>query len=691
MDHLQSVRLVHKQSVPHYYFINEVYSPTDEEARARGEFVIVLSHRHAIDGQLLRRLASTLVREYYRQRQGDLVDRFETALQRINDTIKQSIQTSDATSPQIAGAIILRHKQEIHISHIGQPEVYLARRADIIPLSAQSNSSTEPQFGVITSGDVQAGDRFLIVTPGDDQKAINTASLACLQQERSSDAGRQLMKDLRKAGERSVQAMLFTLTDKPSSNEVIYMDGPLETRAEKVERLRATATRTGKQIAGGAMVVGASVGRSATPFLKQLANTLRKPAAKKTVAPKQAESSNKSDEAPDGMTFKAYWERNADRSPSRRTKKSKPSTAVIDHLKHIRPRTWYLLGGTLLALIIFIRAANALIHANGTTDAAGQTTSNSAAAVITQANALIKSAEKAEIDSDKQSAIVAYSQALSKLQSVAGAAGASYEYKTAYSQASGQLGQLTNARTLNQPSSSIDVPGNITDLKLIAGQAYAIDSQNDILQLGATAKTVATLPNTSTPLDLTASGSNSLAVITDKHELDTIDTQSGAIKPIGGTWPAARLIDHYGSNLYFVSDTLTRATPNGSSYSLSTFYSGLNTSTARSITSDGFFYALEGDKSIVRIASNAGATPINLTGMPDAFWPTKFTALLSTQESDSAYLYLFDRDGQRIIYVTKDGVYKGEYQLPKDYDHCDTDDTQLVCSFRKTVDTYGLK
>lgn len=698
MSCLHTVRLIHKHSVPHHFLVNELYSPIDETTKARGEFIIVLQHQQAQNGQLLRSLINTLIREYYRLESRDPLDSFELALQKVNESVRLHFDYSHQDALPISGVVGLRIENEIHLSHIGQPLAYLWRNKELISLISEQNEAVG-RFGVITSGDITPGDVFIITTPAEQPDLISENKATIFENtENLFDLGRNFARLVRTKGERNVEAILFGQeAGQENVDETFWIDGPLESTQEKAAKIQGRFAQAGRHLWLGTTITANELGKLGVQAFNLATRATRKSAsaitAKGTIISKPlTQPAIDSDDIP----VRAYWD--GKQTPPANSNSKSTTTNKINikpklSIPKLSRRMWFMLGGTLLILIVVVQVANSFIHSPQTSSTS--TPSVDRTATLNQAEAAIQAGQKAEINSLPNDAITQYSAAVTSLNNLTAKVGADERTKQLSLQANSNLNRLTNTKVLTTPDSTVKLANPAKTVKSLGTSFYALDNQQAIFSINSAATKITNIPTTSPVVDFTTTGKDqSLAIITSDNKMFVVNIATGSLTPANttsGSWPDARLIDHYGDNLYLVGSTLTRAVPSGANYQTSAFYKGLDTTNVRSVTNDGFFYILDGDKTVARVASQAGRTPITISGVPNTFVPAKFTALLTTQVDSSDYLFLFDSTSKRVLYFTKDGIYKGEYTLPKAYTTCDTNAKQLVCAIDKTIDFFNLK
>ncbi len=714
-----SVRLIHAQGVPNHYIANQIYTPVDEDHQKRGGFVILLDQVNTKDGSFVASLVNTLIREYYRQPGVDLLTDFEHALVRLNSQINQFYQTQDAALLDLHGSIVLVTTDEIHITYIGQPLAFLARDGALMKLVDNDEESREDKnlFSVITSGEVKAGDILVVTSPlnlPDQAKADLQFSLKQLP---LFESGRAYARILKQKLERQVEAIFIDFNDQPTSEQV-YVDRPLESFNERMAGYQKEFVRHGMFVYEGVQFVldrSKSLKPSRKPLVMTELELAREPATSQPESSEPVTSEPVTSQPDLPYRVKGYWQ-------SEEMEGAAPTTSLPQDAKEVeveeimtplddlddnevkptrrRPfvakRTVYLLVGVFILLFIVIKAVNAISSRSPHPIVSSKQNTGERDGLVNQADAAERDAEAAQINDDSTKAITSYMAALDTLKKIA-SGNENDKSRALVLRANQGIKTVTHTTELAAGTKPQTASAEIIHVTMSSNGVFVTNKNNSVEKYSGDAISAMTnFPTGKTIVDsITFDSGKNIAYYTTDQQVLALDTNNGAMQTItrsdSQNWPKANHIASLDKNLYLVGDTITKAVPSSDTvYTPYPYNPNVNTSSLNSVVINSFFYAIDGTNQIVRIDSKSPKNPLKLTGVPASWLPKTFTRILTTDKD--GVIYIFDKDGQRVLEFSTDGVYHKQWLLPKDatYTDCDMSDTSLVCAHDKQIKTFSL-
>lgn len=690
-----SVRLVHSHGLPQEYTVNQVYVPTDERLRGRGMFFILVNHRATQSGEAISSAVTLLIRDFYRPGTTGGLDGFEHALLRVNEQVRRMTTVAE---PEISGVIVLLADSEIHVTFIGRGGAFLVRDASVLVLAAEAK--TKPgaaAFSVITSGEIKIGDTLFLLAGLNclDEDWIKQSLLFTAGQTPVKESGRALARILLAQDERTAEAIVTRFNSTPGEIEIIALDKSLDTPAEKIDRWRTRAQAVASLISPVAKVVWTGVSRLRaralpTPVVAETPADAAEPSRLDGVGPGPSkELANFA-----VMTYK--------RTTSLAPVPVSPVTAgVIGRVgtfigqRRLKTRTGLVLAATVILTIVGIAAYNRLA---GPKTEQAKTTAAERDALVKQAETLARAADAAQAQDDPTTAIAKLLEAQTIIDKIP----AKWQNET--SQALGRraasiLTKLTRTVEL-KPAVTVAVANQPVKLVFGGGAVYVFGGAPVATKVKDGASESVILGEV-TFLDAVAfdGGKQIAALVADSggvsHLVRLDPNRPQPVAPIertdGQPWPPARLIASYQSNLYLAGATIIKAIPGGDKYQMVKFTSDADTSSVSSLLNNGtVFYALENNQ-INRLAANSPKTAIKFFGVPESFWPKKITRLI--ESGQEGVLLLLDAPARRLISISTDGGYKGQYRLVGDAPliDCTKADHAFACvTATKTVETYPL-
>lgn len=704
------VRLVHAQNVPNHYIVNQVYQPTDEDHRKRGTFFILLEHPNTNHGGFAASLVNILVREYYRQTGTDILANFEQTLIRLNDHIQHHERTHEESLTNFQGIFVLSCHNELHITYTGNPLAYLMRGQSLIPLVGESESDpTEEKthhFSVITSGEIQEGDILSLITGLTKADTLKEDLKFATKHTPLYETTRSYARLLQQKLERAAEALFVQFTAEAGSSQQVYCDKSLETSAERIARLQDHVTKHSTFLLSGVSFLTertTEAARKAAPQLKQLpAMTRSEP--EESAAPiatlvedteqvpphEEAPAPRQTNETPSEYNIRTY----------RREQKNLPKpepvhlaqdvssapTTLLRLPKKLKPRTLYLLAGTLIALFIIVRIANFFVAS----PAAQSLSSTERDTRVQQAEDAVRQAEAAEVQDDLTTSVSKLLAAADLLKPL------SEKDQTEKSKAldrriTAALAEVTNSAALvtqNKTTSLTNQPVRLVTTKTGTYAFFSNTSQPAAVITDGSLKPLSGFPSLQV-LDAVLYESNQKIAIYGKTtsgelQLLSLNLADNTITPLkrsdAKAWPTTRLLASYETNLYFIGETMFKGTYRDGTYRVASYANDAPTQSLTSIVNNGTtFYAVDNKTSLVRLDAKTPKTAIKFFGTAEAFLPKTIDRLISTGKEGS--LYLLDTSGKRIILVSTDGGYKRQYTLPPQdtYTDCDAQDTTVAC------------
>lgn len=733
----ESVRLIHAQGVPNHYIYNQVYLPSDEDHQKRGIFIVLIDHINTKEGMFITSLVNTLIREYYRLSSADLLSDFEQSLIRLNTQIQSYATTRNDGLPfELNGTIALFANDEVHLSHIGRPLAYLFREDGLMTLS-DSDESASSGFSMITSGEIKLNDILVLISSLNNPDSVNDDILFALTQSPLYEAGRAYARILKQKLERNAEAMIVRFNETDVTAQQIYVDRSLESLSEKLATYQEKFTHHSALVLDGGK------------FLVEKSKTLKKPAtATVAVAPPPTELAPEKpvheesfdefiheetpiEETHDGIAtpihdevtddgpyqVRHYWQggdsspHEEPEEPSETTPKKAPhepapvireasdvtsrTTGLSLPQIKLRPRTFYILLGVFFLLFVAIKTINNVAVKSGAAPA--KQTAQERDAIIEKAQAAFRDGEAAQVQDNTTTAMANFVTTLDLLKTIT-EKNQNETSKTLAMRAEKSLNELTKTTQLSSTTKAQSI--NDTPKLIVASangtfifsgktiQKYAADSVTPITNAPSSVVIAAT------PYD----DNKKLALLTENQEAYSLDSSSGEIKPLtrtdGQAWPKSHLITSYQSNLYFVGDTMYKATPSGDKYKVVAYNKETSTKDITSIVnnaSNAFFYAVEKPKTVLRIATNSPKNVVNLSGLPDKLMPESLDRIYTNNKD--GLLYLFDAKGQRILVFNDGGSYRQQYKLPTDttYNDCALLNNALTCvGENKQIKSFNL-
>ncbi len=708
---LEYVRLTHAQSVPNCFISNQVYHPVDDDHSLRGNFFILFQQTNTASGSFVASLINTLIREYYRQDKADRLECLEIALQRVNGQLKTY---ADGTSDPIIldGVFVLVCGSEIHITSIGHPSAFLKRDDDMLPLiEHRQNEDLPHRFSVITSGEIHSGDILVLATTIETPAATERAVALALTHQPLYESGRAYARTIKQRLERTAEAIFVRIEPESEATYQIFVDRSLETTAERLERVQRILAKHLSQVGGGAGFVAGRIsklgqsawGRIKRPPPEQAAvdvpdssaevAPVRPPEEAEPLPPPVPTPTNDRHQ-PKAFAVHQYWHPSAaaphEPKPTpqdrRATAPAAPISRPISRLKLPQSlpsfRAVYLLVGALIVIGLTARLVNRLMSRSETTTQSASERDS----LIAQSLDAARTADAAQAKDDNPTAIVEILKAKDFLTRL---------NEKNRNEASRALDKRLDS-TLNALVNSVPLVASAPPVGILsapkaivaAGKiTYVLTANNLVVSIdNATATTVQGLPdNWTTVAAVVYDSGQRLAVYgraaNGTPTLNAI-TPDRAVKSLtrldGQAWPETRALASYQTNLYLVGDAMEKAIPKGEAYRVVPYASAESTSNISSIVNNGTaFYAIENNSTLWRISANTPKSAIAITEVPKEFLPAKYSRIISGVEGT---LYLFDREQQRVLEISPDGAYRGQFTFgDQQVTDCDKTADGFVC------------
>lgn len=703
---IESVRLIHSNGSPNSYTLNQIYIPGNIEHQARGIFVLLLQDSSTANGEFVSSLSTTLIRDYYKPGTPQGIDGFERVLLHVNDVL-----VKDTTHPGITGCIALLFDNEIHLTFIGTPQATLLRNDELIRLTEvpKTNESVPQTFSIITSGEVMENDTLVILTGilQSTQSEIEDAILFGATQKPLYETGRALARILKTQDEHQFEAICIGFNDRPTGARIIALDKSLETTEEKIARFRVKISwlisiikpfvsnlnlklqslvirKTNKPL------VNSGPGAQEEPDHNQLTPTVKLDGllSNDTIVQNNAIQAD--------FAIKNYKQVKINQTELSPVQSPAPGwwnwfKTVESHF--ITQRSLYLLGAIVAILIIAIVIFNRITRPPEPIISTAERD-----AIINQATIAAREADTAQAQDDTNKAI----QELSKIESLLSKLTPDTQNETSKALALRSqevLNKLTNTVVLTPNPEITTSQSALSRIILTPTNQYVFGTDVIVQKINSTG--LEKLPfEPVTFVDAVAmNGQKNIAILTKKDtsfQVWNLDVTNNSIKEIkrndGKPWPESRIIASFESNIYLVGSKITKALPASDSYRVVTFQGDPATSDVTSLLTNGsVFYGLEGDKHLIRIASNTPKTGLKPFGVPEDFWPKSFTRLI--ESGKEGQILLFDATTKRIVIVSTDGGYKGQFILKKSDDlvDCSRLMTKLSCvTSSNTIVTFSI-
>lgn len=688
--HFASVRLLHAQALAHHAITNLIYQPVDEEQLQRGAFIVLLDQPNTADTALLASLTNTLIREYYRQTHADRLSCFEHTLVRLNEQIRQYLQQYDSSVPfQLNGSIVLVLHNEIHITNIGNPYTYLAREDTLLELADHTNDAASSTFSVITSGEIHKDDVLVLTNGFQRTHDLKADILFALTHEPLFESARAFARLLRQRLERNTEAVFIRFSESDTTIQQVYVDRSLETLGERMNNITNSFTKHAHLISSGVTFLAEKTGpaiNKARPS-QHLPREHTTPVANDTRpdTDTQLHEANKIETIPSGepFTVRGYWESAPTSPPNQKAsphKLSSPPTtspqkiALKSHLRQLpiperllalSPRTGYMLIGAFFAIALIVRVVNTA----PSEDHAARQSAAERDAIITEARDKASDAERAHAEDDIEQAIADYLASKDILNKLT---------EDNQNEASNALTlrineavkTLTNTTALTPSGTIIQLTDPAKKLIPSGSNLYMHTHDDKIATISTAAIPLPNWPDEETVVDAHPYKDGNIAILvrTSDSKLKVYDysptiNELKELKPSeSSNWPSSRLIATYTDHLYFVGDTMYKGVFQNDAFRIIRYATTITTEDVSEIVTNGyFFYALLDQKQLARIDARSPKNPIKITGVPETFFPKSITRLSSDKEGQLA---LFDAEGQRILMVSTDGVYRRQFTLP---------------------------
>lgn len=688
---IESVRLIHSNGSPNSYTLNQVYIPNNSDHQDRGIFVLLLHDPSTSNGEFVASLSTSVIRDYYKPGTPSGIDGLERVLLRVNEILARN-----TSHPGITGSIALLFDNEIHLTFIGTPQVALVRNEELIRLIETPAESETPSqtFSVITSGEVKENDILVLVTGITEATQAETEEAIAFgtTQHPLYESGRALAKILKSSNEHQFEAICLGFSFTTKGERIIALDKSLETIEEKVARIRLKLaaiisilqphiTNLNNRIKTLVVRQPKVTPESNTPTLPdpissppspQFDGLLSSPVTDQTSTPnadfevknyKQIKpAQNQESSISLGPTHKINW------------------FSAIES-RFITKRSLYLLGAIFAVLAIGIVIFNRITRPPEPVVSIVERD-----AIVEQATAFAREADTAQAEDNTAKAI----QELLKIEPLLAKLTPDTQNEKSKALAIRTkeiLEKLTNSIVLT-PNPEITSSQSPLSRIILTPTSQFVFGPDVIVQKTASAG-LEKLPfdQVSFVDAVPMNGQKNIVILTKKEaafQVWNLDVTSNAIKEIKRSdakpWPESRLISSFESNIYLVGSKITKAIPTADAYRVVTFGGDPATSDVTSLLTNGsVFYGLESNQHLIRIASNTPKTGLKLFGVPDDFWPKSFTRII--ESGKEGQLLLLDVATKRIMILTTDGGYKGQFILKTNEDliDCSRQTTKLSC------------
>ena len=153
-----------------------IFEPTPEQRSKFGSFFVAMEIDEQSDAaeNIFRTITSTFQREYYSHNgdpENNIPKRFEASLNKVNNALANLATEGDADWVGKFHAIIyVIHRQDLHLSAIGETKALLFRDSQLIEISqgvAPTREEFSPTkiFSNILTGALKKGDKLIVSTP----------------------------------------------------------------------------------------------------------------------------------------------------------------------------------------------------------------------------------------------------------------------------------------------------------------------------------------------------------------------------------------------------------------------------------------------------------------------------------------------------------------------------------------------
>ncbi len=726
--------------------IREAKEGGDERSQGDLYFVVEIHNPWFPNSQIGQTIINTVVREYRRADSTSTLTNFELALRKTNGVLAQITQTGETDwIGNLSSIIMLVAEGHVYLAQTGRAHGYLLREGKVSEITEglEEEATQHPltTYTNITSGTLETGDRVLLAS-SQIAETVSPADLKLLFGEPLlREAAREFVRFLQQHRARRVNG--FVLEANPPSeivSETIYTDETLNnfgetisrffhrsvrpalntsaafvrtqtntahlwTRDWLIPRLVSWGQKTGqsihqqsRQLATKTQPFLQQTRQRATEILPQSLIQLGTHQAKQATNPAPTDRHGIGDHTSEleetDLTGKTiyrvhhYQEPRAVRDASQQLTKKMTVLAnrLINSLnQNSRKLKLSRLQLTLLGVAGLVILAILFSTLNRHTTQVAQTQATAATDALAQAQTAQKTAERAFILGQKETAKIAYTEAISLAQKANANADTQAAAAAVISASENVLNQLISATrletptplvTFDKPISQLGTKGTkllgTTDTHLVE---MAIDNQLATTTTGPVTmpgEPAATNANTFVGDHWIVAGTNNAVyrygLVT--HSVDTLTAPNNQWKPMA-------TLASFGNNLYALDTTTGQiwkyplkgtAAAEPKPYLKSADSVGLEG--AISLAIDGELYVLTATGTATKYSKGERVKDWKLSGVPTP-WTTIDKASAIYTNATTNHIYLFEnRSGDRparFIQFDKAGKFVRQLLLPQDW------------------------
>ncbi|MFC1651980.1 hypothetical protein ACFL24_02410 [Patescibacteria group bacterium] len=649
-------------------------TPQDLSQKPLGKLLIVaeIASPNEENQEVGETLIDSIKTEYYKDSSRDILESFEAALQKANETLADLTEASKTSWLGKLHMIIgVLNNDNLHLAQAGNAEAYLARGEQIVKISEGLAETTEKKdqplktFENIASGNIEESDRVILSTP----ELFYHISLEELRREATDktpeEASSELSQKLKgEEGIGNLAALIIEVTteDKLSEEPLSQAAGipKKEPVAEEVKEVKADA-KSFAQKAKDAFK---------TTKAKLTKDKIEKPEAAKKETPKVSEKI----QAPVTPKPTSVEEPKAPNKFLNALKKfsRKIKTAVSKINQSSLNKNRMLLGAILVLVIVLFISGGILIWQK-----------NSGSSKDAYYNKLIesqdkqKAAEDALIYDNEIRARQLLVEATSLIDEILGSKYYNDEANNLKNEVQVTLDKINHITRITNPKAVADFAGlpsteTLGTLLALDEYLYTFNPQNagifdtPLEKPKAEAATEASISVGKLKCGAVMKDQGILVFYSEVGGIYEFDPETGKLEQkeleAGDSLAKAEAIGTYFSNIYLLDPAQNKIEKH--SRTLSGYGRGENYITdetvsldgAVSMAIDGYIYVLMNDGEITKFLEGSPAK-FEISNLPD---PMQDPTLIFT-DSDTDYVYILDKGNGRIVVLDDKGGFTAQY------------------------------
>lgn len=609
------------------------------------------------------------------------IGNFEEALHYINQGKGQT--AIDSNSNPVNALVGLLENNTLHISMIGTIEGFLLRRGKINSITEGLIQPNDNSFANITSGELLLNDSVIIANKNLFDRLSLDRIRRTLNQFSPHEAIRDFYQILRKTKNFDCNALLFQVSpplslDKENRNlpDLLYVDEAVDSNISKfIKKSKPLAASSYQAIKSGS--------RKSAAILKAAGLKTRgfwqkniSPHSKKLVSSVVHKTSNSlsrispkiisgSDSRQSNLKIRPYLKK--------RTLNIKP---VLNQLSSFarwisaknHRRYLYIIIIVILVLVSYLK-----INSNNKNRDQVKI-QNDASFAFEQAGQTFKTATS-DLALGKTNAVDELKDALIQAQSATQSDSFKAEALGLVRQIQDTIDSLSKTKRYYNLAPIFSFKNEPLVSAISGSKIYAFNSDGKIYATDARdkdPKLIAAIDESlGKPISASYSDSMGLVIaLTDKSRVWAYDeqTQTGAEMTLdpAGDWETSTAVSAYSTNLYLldsINGKIWRHSKSDTRFSSGkTFANSKNTDAKNGISMaiDGSIYILKDDGKVTKFAHSAVDTSFSLQAIPSPSIPLTKANTIYT-DADSQYIFILEKENNRVVKYGKDGLYAGQY------------------------------